>query len=76
MLREGIGIVIVGIVAGVGLGYALAALGASYVDGLRLPGLVPVAGAASVLAVAAVAAALLPARRAACVDVLRALRTE
>jgi ABC-type antimicrobial peptide transport system permease subunit len=76
VLREGVGIVIVGIVAGVGLGYALAALGASYVDGLRLPGFLPVAGAASVLAVAAVAAALLPARRAARVDVLQALRTE
>ncbi len=76
VLREGIGIVIVGIVAGVGLGYGLAALGASYVDGLRLPGLVPVAGAAGVLAVAAVVAALLPARRASRVDVLRALRTE
>ena len=76
VLREGIGIVIVGIVAGAGLGYGLAALGASYVDGLRLPGLVPVAGAAGVLAVAAVVAALLPARRASRVDVLRALRTE
>jgi putative ABC transport system permease protein len=76
VLREGVAIVMVGIVAGVGLGYALAALGASFVDGLRLPGLAPLAGAASVLAVAAVAAALLPARRAARLDVLRALRTE
>jgi putative ABC transport system permease protein len=76
VLREGVGIVMVGIVTGVGLGYGLAALGASYVDGLRLPGLAPVAGAAGVLAVAAVAAALLPARRASHLDVLRALRTE
>ena len=76
VLREGVGIALVGIVAGVGLGYGLAALGASYVEGLRLPGLLPVAGAAGVLAMAAVAAALLPARRAARVDVLRALRTE
>jgi ABC-type antimicrobial peptide transport system permease subunit len=76
VLREGVGIVIVGIVTGVGLGYGIAAVGASYVDGLRLPGLLPVAGAATVLAVAAIVAAMLPARRASRVDVLRALRTE
>ncbi len=76
VLREGAGIVAVGIVAGVGLGYGLAAIGASYVDGLKLPGLLPVLGAAAVLAVAAVAAALLPALRASRVDVLQALRTE
>jgi hypothetical protein len=76
VLREGAAIVAVGIVTGVGLGYGLAALGASYVEGMRPPGLWPVLGAAMVLAVAAVAAALLPARRAARVDVLQALRTE
>jgi len=76
VLREGAGIVAVGIVAGVGLGYGLAAVGASYVDGLKLPGLVPVLGAAAVLAVAAVAAALLPALRASRVDALQALRSE
>lgn len=76
VLREGVGIVLVGIVAGVGLGYALAAVSASYVEELSLPGVVPVVSAAGVLAVTAVVAALLPARRAARVDVLRALRTE
>jgi len=76
VLREGAGIVAVGIVAGVGLGYGLAAVGASYVDGLKLPGLLPVLGAAAVLAVAAVAAALLPALRASRVDALQALRSE
>ena len=76
VLREGAAIVAVGIVTGVGLGYALAALGASYVEGMQLPGVWPVLGAAAVLAVTAVAAALLPARRASRVDVLQALRTE
>ena len=66
----------IGIVTGVGLGYALAAVGASYVEGLNLPGAAPVMGAAVVLAVAASGAALLPARRAARVDVLQALRTD
>ncbi len=76
VLREGAAIVAVGIVTGVGLGYALAAVAASSVEGVRLPGLWPVLGAAAVLAVATVAAALLPARRASRVDVLQALRTE
>ncbi len=76
VLREGIGIVAVGIVTGVGLGYALAALGASFVPELQLPGLTPLAGAAAVLTVAAVTAALLPARRASRVDVLSALKTD
>ena len=76
VLREGAGIVAVGIGAGVALGYAGAALAASYIEGVRLPGPLPVLGAAAVLGVAAVAAALLPARRAARVDVLQALRME
>ena len=76
VLREGAGIVAVGIGAGVALGYGGAALAASYIEGVRLPGLLPVLGAAALLGVAAVVAALLPARRAARVDVLQALRTE
>jgi len=76
VLREGAAIVAAGLAAGVALGYALATFGARFVDGLQMPGPWPVAGAALVLAVAAVMAALLPARRAARVDVLQALRSE
>ena len=43
---------------------------------MQPPGMVPMAAAAAVLAMAALGAALLPAARAARVDVLQALRTE
>ena len=56
VLREGAGIVAVGIGAGVALGYGGAALAASYIQGVQLPGLLPVLGAGALLGVAAVVA--------------------
>jgi ABC-type lipoprotein release transport system permease subunit len=41
-----------------------------------MPGVLPIAGAATVLAAAAVLASLLPAARASRVDVMEALRSE
>jgi len=76
VLREGATIIAVGLAAGALGGYAVAAVATSYVDQLRLPGAVPLAGAATLLAAAAVLAALLPAARASRVDVMQALRTE
>lgn len=76
VLSEGAAIVAVGIVAGVAASYALAAVASSYAQNVGLPGALPVLAAASVLAVAAIVAALLPAARASRVDVLQALRLE
>jgi ABC-type lipoprotein release transport system permease subunit len=49
---------------------------ASYINEVRLPGLVPTLGAALVLVVAALVASLVPAARASRVDVIDALRPE
>jgi putative ABC transport system permease protein len=76
VLGEGMMMAGVGIVAGVVGGYALARIVASYVQDVRLPGALPLAGAAAVLLVAAVVASVLPAARAARVDVMQALRSE
>jgi predicted permease len=76
VLGEGALLVAVGIVAGVAGGYAIALAAGSYLDNLRLPGLPTVLAAAALLGSAALAAALMPAARAARVDVLSALRAE
>ena len=76
VLSEGALIVAVGIVAGAAGGYAFAGLAASYVESLRLPGILPMLGAAAVLAGAAILTSLMPAARASRVDVLQALRSE
>ncbi|MGD9902212.1 MAG: ADOP family duplicated permease [Vicinamibacterales bacterium] len=76
ILGEGSTIVAIGLAAGALGGYAITATAGAYVGGLRLPGPGPLAAAAAVLAGAAVLASLLPAARAARVDVVQALRTE
>lgn len=76
VLSEGAVIVVIGIVAGAAGGYALAAMAASQVENMRLPGALPILGAAAVLAGAALLASLMPAVRASRVDVLQALRSE
>src|SRR5262249_25229980 len=76
VLGQGVLIVAAGIVAGAAGGYAFAALAASYFENVRMPGALPVLGAAAVLTGAAVLASLMPAARASRVDVLRALRSE
>jgi ABC-type antimicrobial peptide transport system permease subunit len=76
VLSQGVRIVAVGIAAGAVGGYALFRAAAGLVDTLPLPGPVPVVAAAGVLMGAAIAASLLPAARAARVDVLRALGSE
>ena len=48
----------------------------SYMQSVRIPGAVPIAGAAVVLVAAAVLASLMPAARASRVDVIQALRSE
>jgi ABC-type antimicrobial peptide transport system permease subunit len=57
-------------------GYALTRVTAAFVGHVQLPGVLPLIGAAIVLAGAAIAASLIPAARASRVDVLQALRSE
>jgi ABC-type antimicrobial peptide transport system permease subunit len=76
VIAEGVAIAVVGVVAGAACGFALARVAGSYFPEMRLPGAVPVAGSAVVLLAAAVAASVLPAARAARVDVMQALRAE
>ena len=76
VLWQGARIVTIGIVVGVAGEYAFGVLAASYVGNVQLPGAVPVLGAAAVLVGAGILASLMPAARAARVDVLQALRSE
>jgi putative ABC transport system permease protein len=76
VLREGAVIGVSGIVAGAIGGVVLARIVGSFITDVQIPGLVPIAGAATVLVVAAIVASLTPAARASRVDVLRALRSE
>ncbi|MGH9313937.1 MAG: ADOP family duplicated permease [Vicinamibacterales bacterium] len=76
VLLEGALIVAVGILAGAAGGYAFAGVAATYLENVRLPGALPILGAAVVLVAAAVVASLMPAARASRLDVLQALRSE
>jgi len=76
VLAEGLWMSSVGVAAGAAGGFALARLVGSYVQNVRLPGALPLIGSATVLLVAAVIGSLLPAARAARVDVVQALRAE
>nr|MBA2260812.1 ABC transporter permease [Acidobacteriota bacterium] len=76
VLSEGAVIVAVGILAGAVCGYAFTAVAASYLGNVRLPGVMPLLAAAVLLIGAALLASLMPAARAARVDVLQALRAE
>jgi hypothetical protein len=76
VLGEGASIAAVGIVAGTLGGVACWWIATRYFENVQLPGAFTVLGAALVLIVAAVAASLVPAARAARVDVIDALRPE
>jgi predicted permease len=77
VLAEGAAIAVIGIAAGAAVGWAIVrAAGGTYLPDVRIPGAVPLAGASLVLVSAAVLAALIPAARAARVDVVQALRSE
>jgi putative ABC transport system permease protein len=76
VLSEGTVMAGTGLVTGALGGYALARVAGSIIPDVQVPGAVPIAGAAAVLLGAAVAASLLPAARAARVDVIEALRSE
>ena len=76
VLSEGAVIAVAGIVAGALGGVLLAQFAGSYIQGVRIPGALPVIGAASLLVAAAIIASLMPAARASRVDVISALRAE
>ena len=76
VISEGAGIAIGGVALGFACGYWLAQLAGTLLGGLKMPGVLPLAGSAAVLLLAAVIASLIPAARAARVDVIEALRTE
>jgi putative ABC transport system permease protein len=65
-----------GIIVGATFGYGLARIASSYVTDLRMPSVLPVVASAFVLLAAAVVASVLPAARAARIDVQQALRSE
>src|SRR5207244_2429200 len=65
-----------GVAACAGCGFALARLAGSYFQDVHMPGAVPVTGSAAVLLAAAVVASVVPAARAARVDVMQALRSD
>jgi len=76
VIAEGAVMAVSGIVAGVVLGYIFVRLAGSYFQDVRTPEALPVAASALVLLAAAVIASVLPAARAARVDVMQALRSE
>jgi ABC-type antimicrobial peptide transport system permease subunit len=76
VLSEGAVIAATGIAAGIIGGFVLVRLAAAYFESARMPGLLPIFGAAAVLIGAAVAASVMPAARASRVDVMEALRSD
>ena len=76
VIAEGAAMAVAGIVAGALFGFVLARVARSYFADVTMPGVLPVFVSAFVLLAVAVAASMLPAARAARVDVIQALRAE
>ncbi|MEO8126769.1 MAG: ADOP family duplicated permease [Bryobacteraceae bacterium] len=76
VIGQGAVIAAVGVAAGAAGGYALARVAASYFSDMKMPGALPLVSSAAVLVAAAVIASIVPAARAARVDVMQALRSE
>jgi putative ABC transport system permease protein len=76
VVGEGAFIGVGGLVLGLACGFGLAQLAGTFLGDLKPPGVLPVAGSALVLLIAAVTASVIPAARAARVDVVQALRSE
>ena len=74
VLAEGAAMAVGGLAVGFACGIGLAQLAGSFLGDLKMPGALPVAGAALVLLLAAMIASVIPAARAARVDVVQALR--
>jgi predicted permease len=76
VIAEGAAMALGGLAVGVAGGFWLAQLAGTFLGDLKMPGILPVAGSALVLLLAAVIASAIPAARAARVDVVQALRAE
>jgi ABC-type antimicrobial peptide transport system permease subunit len=76
VITEGAAMSAAGIVAGALFGFLLARVARRYFTDVTMPGVFPVVASAFVLLTVALVASMLPARRAANVDVIEALRTE
>jgi len=76
VLVEGLVMAALGVISGAIGGVVLYRIIGSYVEQIQFPGAIPIVASALVLLLAASTAALLPAARAARVDVMQALRTE
>lgn len=76
VITEGAVMAAGGLALGLASGFWLAKLAGSFIGGVKLPGVLPLLGSALVLLIAAVTASMIPAFRAARVDVIQALRTE
>jgi putative ABC transport system permease protein len=76
VVTEGAVMAVAGVVAGAAFGFIVARVAGSYFGDLKMPGALPVILSALVLLGAAVFASMLPASRAAGVDVIEALRSE
>jgi predicted permease len=76
VIAEGAVMAAAGVVVGAACGYVLVRLARSSVEGVQMPGSLPVVASVVVLLAAAVVASVLPAARAARVDVTEALRSE
>ena len=76
VIAEGAVMAAAGVLAGAAFGFVVARLAGSYFLDVKMPGALPVVLSAFVLLTAAVVASMLPAARAARVDVIQALRSE
>jgi len=76
VIAEGAVIAGAGVIAGATAGFMLARLASGFFVEVKMPGALPVAVSACVLMAVAVVASVLPAARAARVDVMQALRSE
>jgi predicted permease len=76
VIAEGAAMALGGVAVGLAGGFWLAQLAGTMLGDLKMPGLLPVAGSALILVLAAVTASAIPAVRAARIDVIQALRTE
>jgi len=76
VIAEGVAMAGGGLLAGAAFGFVAARLAGSYFSDVKMPGALPVVLSAFVLLGAAVVASMLPAARAARVDVMQALRAE
>jgi ABC-type antimicrobial peptide transport system permease subunit len=76
VVSEGAVMAGLGIAVGAVTGVVFARLAANYFGEMRLPGVLPMLGAAGLLVTAAVVASLIPAARASRVDVVQALRSD